>query len=312
MQASPHTPITPAPNRYNPPMDWLNLSVTVPGERVEETESLLLDYGAAAVTLLDAGDHPLHEPGPGETPMWPESVVRALFEPGVDRAGVIAALSGAGLIESPAALYFDTLVEREWERVWMDRFEPMRFGENLWICPWHVAPGPDWAVVVRLDPGLAFGTGTHETTALCLEWIDGRNLGDTTVIDYGAGSGVLAIACALKGAARVIAVDHDAQALDACRENARRNGVLANIEVCSPETLPEVSADVVLANILAGPLVALAERIGELVTPGGALVLSGVLAEQGEAVAAAYRSRFPDIAEHRRGDWLRLDGTRPA
>lgn len=291
-------------------MDWLNLSVTVPGERVEEAEALLLDHGAAAVTLLDAGDHPIHEPDPGETPLWPESVIRALFEPGVDRSQLVAVLSGAGLVDSASAVRFEALAGQDWARAWMDRYEPLRFGERLWICPWHIEPDPAWPVVVRLDPGLAFGTGTHETTALCLEWIDGHDVAGKTVLDYGAGSGVLAIACALKGARRVVAVDHDAQALEACRDNARRNGVESVIAVCAPEELGNVTADIVLANILAGPLVDLAGAIGERVVAGGALVLSGVLAEQGETVAAAYRERFPDMASVGKNDWLRLDGTR--
>ena len=275
-------------------------------ERAERLEAALWALGAQAVTLLDAGDHPVHEPEPGETPLWPESVVQALFAEDADRQLILLGLIGGGHVESAAQVRFDELADRDWERVWMIRFRPMRFGRNLWICPSHVEPDAGWPVVVRLDPGLAFGTGTHPTTALCLEWIDRCELKGQSVIDYGTGSGVLAIACALKGAGRVIAVDHDPQALTATTGNARNNGVADRIETYLPSRAPVSSADLVLANILSNPLIDLAPRLAASVAAGGTLVLSGILAEQADRVARAYRDLLLEIERSERDGWVRL------
>ncbi|MFW5927458.1 MAG: 50S ribosomal protein L11 methyltransferase [Wenzhouxiangella sp.] len=290
---------------------WIQIAVTVPGERAAEAEALLFEAGAASVTLLDAGDHPLHEPQPGHTPIWPEVVVQALMAADFNRTRLIDRLSAAGLLADPSAIAFEPLAARDWERAWMDEYRPMRFGRNLWICPWHLEPEPGWGVVVRLDPGLAFGSGTHPTTALCLEWIDGQELADLDVIDYGCGSGVLAIACALSGAARVIAVDHDRQALRATADNARRNGVEAGIETMLPADFdalePEARrADIILANILAGPLVSLAPRLKACRRPGARMVLSGILPEQAARVETAYREPGGRIETTIRDGWVRM------
>ena len=277
-------------------------------DRLEEAEDLLWSLGAAAVTLTDAGDQPLHEPGPGETPLWDQSVVEALLPVELEPEGLMLALAGQGLLDGgSAAAEFDAVPQRDCVRAWMDRYEPMKFGESIWVCPSHREPDPDWPVVVRLDPGLAFGTGTHPTTALCLEWLDGQDLDGVEVIDYGCGSGILAVAAALKGARRVMAIDHDPQALDATADNARRNGVADRIEAVLPEQAPAGSARIVVANILAGPLVELADAIAGRVAPGGRLALSGILAEQAEGVLDAYRARLLPVGEAAREDWVRLD-----
>lgn len=285
--------------------------MTVAGDRAAEAEAELFEAGAASVTLRDAGDHPLHEPAPGQTPVWPEVVVQGLFEPDVNRTRLIDRLSGTGLVGDPAAIRFETLAGRDWERAWMDQYQPMRFGQALWICPSHIEPQPEWPVVIRLDPGLAFGSGTHPTTALCLEWIDGQDLTGRTVVDYGCGSGILAIACALVGAGRIVAVDHDPQALRATADNARRNGVAARIEPMLPETFETLEpdqcpADVILANILAGPLIELAPHLKSRLRPGGHLVLSGILPEQAGEVGAAYSESGDAIARTIRDGWVRL------
>src|SRR6056297_2902340 len=275
-------------------------------DRLEEAEELLWSLGAAAVTLTDAGDQPLHEPGPGETPMWNASILEALIPEGLSTERVSAALAGQRLLDAGGQAEFDEVPERDWVRAWMDRYEPMRFGESIWVCPSHREPDPDWPVVVRLDPGLAFGTGTHPTTALCLEWLDAVEFTGKTVTDYGCGSGVLAVAAALKGATTVFAVDHDPQALTATHDNALRNGVSERIETALPGEAGDVRADVVLANILAGPLVELAERIAGLVRPGGALVLSGILDEQADDVESAYESLIDRAGRVSREGWVRL------
>ena len=273
----------------------------------EAAEAALWELGALAVTLQDAGDQPLHEPGPGETPLWEKAVVEALLPEEIEAEQALLALAAAQVIASPADVQFEALAEQDWERAWMDRFEPLRFGESIWICPSHVEPDPDWEVVVRLDPGLAFGTGTHPTTALCLEWMDNVDFRDRVVIDYGCGSGVLAVAAALKGAEKVFAVDHDPQALTATRDNAARNGVSAAIETTSPEAFEHNPADVVLANILAGPLIELAKQLSQLVRPGGRLVLSGILDEQADEVERTYKPLVGKARRVGREDWVRLD-----
>lgn len=274
---------------------------------IEAAEETLWSLGAQSVTLLDAGDQPLLEPGPGETPLWPESTVEALLPDDLPDQEALLALAAGRIISSPTEVDLDHLADRDWVRAWMDRFQPMRFGESIWICPSHIEPKPEWGVVVRLDPGLAFGTGTHPTTALCLEWMDAMDFTGKTVTDYGCGSGVLAVAAALKGSASIYAIDHDPQALTATRDNALRNGVSDRIETALPGEIDDPGADVVLANILAGPLMELAESIAGLVRPGGSLVLSGILEEQADDVESAYQPAIGKAIRVSREGWVRLE-----
>lgn len=280
-------------------------------ENAQAAEDALWALGALAVTLQDAADQPLHEPGPGEMPLWESAVIEALLPDEIEAEQALLALTAAQVITSPADAHFETVPEQDWERAWMERFEPMRFGRSIWICPSHVEPDPDWGVVVRLDPGLAFGTGTHPTTALCLEWMDGVDFRELSVIDYGCGSGVLAVAAALKGAAPVRAIDHDPQALSATRDNASRNGVSDRIETALPGELAGAmesrnKSDVVLANILAGPLTELAEQLAGLVRSGGALVLSGILDGQADEVERTYEPLLGKARRVSREGWVRL------
>lgn len=279
-------------------------------ELLDAVEDALWQNGALAISLLDAADQPLLEPGPGEMPLWQRVTVEALLPDAVDAVELALRLTANGLIDSPAACRLGELPEQDWTRAWMDRFRPMRFGRSIWICPSHVEPDPDWPVVVRLDPGLAFGSGTHPTTALCLEWLDGLELEGRRVIDYGAGSGILAVAAALKGAAPVLAVDHDPQALLATADNARRNGVAEPVKALLPADLGAEPAAVVVANILAGPLIELVDEISARVAPGGHLALSGILAEQADAVRAAYATRLEFNAQQQREEWMLLQFSR--
>ncbi|MFN2348088.1 MAG: 50S ribosomal protein L11 methyltransferase [Thioalkalivibrio sp.] len=286
------------------------LKLTVTGDRVESVEDLLLELGALSTSLEDAGDHALLEPKPGETPMWPEAVVAGLFEADADATTLTLGLS-ARLGIAPDTITREDVVERDWVRAWMDDFKPMRFGEQLWIVPTgYEPPNPD-AVNLLLDPGLAFGTGTHPTTALCLEWLDANPPVDATCIDYGCGSGVLAIATLRLGARHCLGVDLDPQALIATRDNARRNGIAdEQLPVCLPEDLQDGPVDLVMANILSGPLVELAPALGQLVRPGGKLILSGLLAEQAHTVATAYSDTFTVEAATLKDGWGLLAGTR--
>jgi ribosomal protein L11 methyltransferase len=292
-------------------MPWTEVWISVPRDESGAAEAALEALGALAITLEDDADQPVLEPGPGQTPLWPTVQMRGLFEDGVERAHIVAGLQELPAARRPGNLHFRAVGDRDWTRAWMDRFRPMRFGERLWIVPGGMAPPDDpEAVAVRLDPGLAFGTGTHPTTALCLEWLDGQDVRGWHVVDYGCGSGILGIAAALEGAARVDAVDNDPQALTATRENAARNDVAARVHTFAPEAFDGAGADLVLANILAGPLVELAPRLLRILRPGGKLVLSGLLEEQAPMLVDAYREGLADIHHARLDGWVRLDGVR--
>jgi len=293
-------------------MAWLELSLIVTAAQQAEVEAALDDLGALAVTLLDAEDHPIFEPAPGETPLWPEIALSALFEPDRDRAGLVHVLTELVPDLSPEQIGLRTIEDQDWTRAWMDQFQPMRFGRRLWIYPWNIEPPADAAdaIVVRLDPGLAFGTGTHPTTALCLEWLDSLDLSGKTLIDYGCGSGVLAIAALKLGAARVVGVDNDPQALAASRDNAERNGVADRLALFAPADFAEAPADALVANILAGPLAELAPRFAACVKVGGALALSGILQGQEAELVERYAPSFEALAIDAREDWIRISGRR--
>ncbi|MBB2493407.1 50S ribosomal protein L11 methyltransferase [Aquipseudomonas ullengensis] len=291
-------------------MPWLQVRLAITPEQAETYEDALLGVGAVSVTFMDAEDQPIFEPDLGTTPLWSHTHLLALFEADTDPVNLVAhleLLTGAALPEH----LIEHIADQDWERSWMDNFHPMRFGQRLWIVPsWHAAPEPD-AVNLLLDPGLAFGTGTHPTTALCLEWLDGQELSNSNVLDFGCGSGILAIAALLLGAPHAVGTDIDIQALEASRDNASRNGIdPARFPVYLPADLPQQQADVVVANILAGPLVALAPQITSLVKPGGRLALSGILAEQAEEVRDAYQDAFDLDPTAIKDGWVRISGVR--
>ena len=252
------------------------------------------------------------EPPPGETPVWDSTCVTGLFDAGVDTSALTEALRH-GMEGAASRITIEDLPDQSWERAWMEHFRPMRFGRRLWVCPrGQSVPASEQAdaVVMKLDPGLAFGTGSHATTALCLEWLDGAGLEHKRVIDYGCGSGILAIAAVLLGAASVVAIDHDSQALLATRDNAAANGVTDAIAITRSGIATSKPADVVLANILAATLVELSTTIVDLVRPGGQLVLSGILAEQADTVVAAYAPFVRFAPPTGRDGWILLAGTR--
>jgi ribosomal protein L11 methyltransferase len=290
---------------------WLQLTLEAIEHSPAQLEDALLQAGALAVTLEDAGDQPVLEPAPGETPLWSRTRVTGLFDAQTDieviKRQMRRFLHASVLLECRLT----ELEERDWVRAWMDNFHPMRFGRRLWVCPTCQSPPEPEAVNIRLDPGLAFGTGTHPTTALCLEWLDGADLSDQTVLDYGCGSGILAIAAARLGARRVWALDIDPQALLASDANAAENEVEDRIELVGPAELPTpLSVDILLANILAGVLVRLAPEFGRRVKPGGRLVLYGILEQHADAVRVAFDHDFRFGPNRQREDWVLLEGTR--
>jgi ribosomal protein L11 methyltransferase len=276
----------------------------------ESVEAALFEAGATAITFSDRGDEPVLEPRPDEVRLWRDTLVRALFDQSLEAAqslGCLAQLLGAHITQCATVRAVES---RDWERVWLKDWKPMRFGRRLWVCPTG-APAPEdpEAVVVRLDPGLAFGTGTHPTTALCLQMLDAMPLTGRTMIDYGCGSGILGIAALKLGAASVVAVDLDPQALVATRENALRNGVADRLEI--QDVPPRLEAACcVFANILADPLVQLEPVLGAACSPQADLFLSGLLKSQAYAVKAAYGASFAIVQVIERGDWCGIHARR--
>ncbi|MFP1936234.1 50S ribosomal protein L11 methyltransferase [Lonsdalea quercina] len=294
-------------------MPWIQLKINTSGAHAEPLGDALVESGAVSVTFQDTHDTPVFEPLPGETRLWGDTDVISLYDAETDMKAVVAILEQEPLLGAGFKHKIEQLEDKDWEREWMDNFHPMQFGKRLWICPsWRDIPDPE-AVNVMLDPGLAFGTGTHPTTALCLQWLDGLDLQGKTVIDFGCGSGILAIAALKLGAARAIGIDIDPQAIQASRDNAQRNGVSERLELYLPQDQPEaLSADVVVANILAGPLRELAPLIGALPNAGGHLGLSGVLATQAANVSEAYQDKFTLDPVAEKEEWCRITGIRKA
>jgi ribosomal protein L11 methyltransferase len=295
-------------------MPWIQVKLNAHNKNAEQIGDMLMEEtGALSVTFLDAQDTPVFEPLPGETRLWGDTDVLALYDAEADTKLIIDQIKLTGLLDADFAYKVEQIEDKDWEREWMDNFHPMKFGKRLWVCPsWREIPEPD-AINVMLDPGLAFGTGTHPTTALCLEWLEGLDLQGKTVIDFGCGSGILAIAATKLGAAKVIGIDIDPQALTASKDNAQRNGVEGQIEVYLPQDQPEgLIADVVVANILAGPLRELSGVIKGLIKPNGLLAMSGVLDTQAEDVANYYRDELTIDPIAEKSEWCRISGQKKA
>lgn len=291
-------------------MPWIQLKINTSAENAEQVGDMLSANGAQAVTFVDAKDTPMYEPKPGEVMLWPDTQVVGLFDAEHDMQSVVKQLEKARVLGKGFLHKLDQLEDKDWEREWMENFHPIQFGKRLWICPsWRPVPDPD-AVNVMLDPGLAFGTGTHPTTSLCLQWLDGLEHPGELVVDFGCGSGILGIAALKLGAGSVVGVDIDPQALLATKDNAERNGVADQIDVFLPQNQPQLQADTVLANILAGPLRELREVITAYCKPGGRLVLSGILATQALEINDLYSQDFEmeDVAIE--GEWARVSGVR--
>jgi len=303
-------------------MPFLELSLVVRVEQQPRAEEALDDLGALSITLRDADaetpdEQAIFEPGVGELPLWPTITLNALFDEHTDQRGLAAALGELLPWLEPDQLNFAEVADQDWERAWMDQYQPMAFGRRLWIYPWNIEPpadddasGAPHRVVVRLDPGLAFGSGTHPTTALCLEWLDGLDLAGRTITDYGCGSGVLAIAALKLGAASAVGVDNDPQALLASRDNAERNGVAERLALFLPGDHLVEATDVFIANILAGPLGELAPVFAAAAKPGAPFAISGILAGQQDELLQRYAEWFDELRVDTREDWVRISGRR--
>ena len=297
-------------------MPFLELSLIVRTEQQPGAEEALDDLGALSITLRDADaetpdEQAIFEPGVGELPLWPTITLNALFDEHADRRGLTAALGELLPWLEPDQVSFADVPDQDWERAWMDQFKPMPFGRRLWIYPWNIEPpGDDDLVVVRLDPGLAFGSGTHPTTALCLEWLDGLQLAGRTVTDYGCGSGILAIAALKLGAASAVGVDNDPQALTASADNAARNGVANRLSLFLPQDVLAEPADIFVANILAGPLGELAPTFAAAAKPGAPFAISGILDGQQDELLQRYGEWFHGLQVDTREGWVRISGYR--
>ena len=292
-------------------MPWIQLRLDANEETAEKYSDWLSASGAQAVTFIDAQDTPIYEPLPGaEVLYWSPTVVLDYSDASFAMDKVINYLKSIHPDKQAMRYKLEQLEDKDWEREWMDNFHPMKFGERLWICPsWRDVPDPE-AVNVMLDPGLAFGTGTHPTTAMCLTWLDGLDLTGKTVVDFGCGSGILSLAALKLGAEKVISIDIDPQALQASKANAERNNVADRLALYLPKDQPSLSADVVVANILAGPLRELAPTIIAFVKADGLLALSGILDNQAEQLQQVYSQWCDMDPVTTQEEWVRLSGTR--
>jgi ribosomal protein L11 methyltransferase len=292
-------------------VNWIQLSFACPSSLTASFEELLLESSAVSVTLQDAEDQPILEPGVGEMPLWDKVTMVALYTEETDMDQVLLEIKSNMPNMDLSQIHIEKIPEQNWVQAWMDDFKPMQFGERLWICPSAHQPIDASAVNVMLDPGLAFGTGTHPTTALCLKWLAQQNLDGKTVIDYGCGSGILGIAAVMLGAKQAYCIDNDPQALIATQNNALQNALNSEqIITLLPDQLPQVQADIVIANILAGPLLELAELLQNLAKNQAKIALSGILESQAEQVAERYATFFkldPVVYDN---EWVRLSGTK--
>ncbi|MCF6324657.1 MAG: 50S ribosomal protein L11 methyltransferase [Gammaproteobacteria bacterium] len=294
-----------------PTMPWQELTFDVSPSEVETLSEILCEAGAAAVTFKDNADTPIYEPAADASDLWASTCVVGLFDAEADFDAVLARVQQTALFPALPPYRITELKEQQWERLWMDEFKPMRFGEHLWICPTETTPSEPGALNIMLDPGLAFGTGTHPTTALCLEWIDQNDLDDKTMIDFGCGSGILAIGAAMSGATSIEAIDIDPQALLATNSNATQNNIASKITTTLPNECNKLPAvDCLLANILANPIMELADYFSTLVKHNGIIVLSGILSEQATEVISHYEKWFEFQPIVEKEGWVRLVATR--
>lgn len=290
-------------------MPWLQLIIPTNDAEADELSDALMEHGAVSVTLQDMQDQPVLEPTPGTTPMWSQTRLVALFDAQTELKTVIKNIEQQSQLTIPV-WKGEQLEDKDWVRAWMDDFKPMQFGNKLWVVPSTFTPPQPGAANILLDPGLAFGTGTHPTTAMCLEWLDTHPPAAKDIIDFGCGSGILAIGAILLGANHADAIDLDPQALLATHDNAEKNQVAAKIKTYLPHQFVPRTTSVLLANILATPLIELAAYFADLTESGSDIVLSGILAEQADMVLAAYKDNFTIQLWKQQGDWVCLAGKR--
>ena len=291
-------------------MDWMQITVEINKDQADFVSEILMGLDCLSVTFSDTYDNAIFEPPVGKTPLWQDTTIKALFDKDVDQAHVQSVLLQLCQIENTS---FELLKDRVWEDECKKDFHAMRFGQRLWICPsWEDASKlSDDAVVINMDPGLAFGTGTHQTTDLCLQYLDKNPPINQNVIDYGSGTGVLAIAAVKLGAKKAIAIDNDPQAVLATIDNVKANHAEDWVTVLHSDEEKQLDkVDLLIANILANPLVGLCQHFSDLVKSGGKITLSGILQEQLDMVLEAYSENFSDLKVTQKDEWCRVDGIR--
>lgn len=290
-------------------MTWLKVNIDLEGQDPAPFERALTELGAVATTLTDAADHPILEPAPGTTPVWPLTKLSALFAAPADETLIRLAVAGASGQAALPAMHFESVAEQNWVANWRQSLKPLRAGPGLWICPTGTPCPQKDGQVVELDPGLAFGTGEHPTTALCLEWLAASARPADSLLDYGCGSGILSIAALVLGAERALGVDRDEQALRATRENAEQNGVSARLAICHPRQARQYGPfDRIVANILSDTLIALADELRAFCRPGTRIAMTGILTDQAASVQDAYQDWVEFDIPVQRDDWILLTG----
>jgi len=298
----------PVPDR--PVKTWLQVEFDTVEPLLQRVEDALQELGALAISCADAGDQPILEPLAGETPVWSRLRISALLHADADRDAIGHRLAEATESRHPPKIRFSILQDRDWHAAWVAELAPIPIGQRLWICPTDAACAAPEAAVVRLAPGLAFGTGTHPTTAMCLEWLEEISPSGLSVLDYGCGSGILGIAAMVLGARRAACIDIDPQALEACRQNARKNACADRLSIGRPEDLPrQWRFDVLVANILSEPLIRLAPLLRDHCTDGARIALSGILETQARRVCAAFAEWAEIEVSRQQDDWVLLTGT---
>ncbi len=294
-------------------MNWRRVHIDLEQIDPSAVEQALVKLGAVSIELSDAADNPILEPAPGETPLWPMLHISALFDAAIDDTAIRLAVAGATKAGSMPTMRFASVADQNWIENWNRTLQPMKFGQHLWICPTgSKCPEPD-ATIIDLDPGLAFGTGSHPTTALCLDWLANSGCSSDTVLDFGCGSGILSVAALALGAKRVLAVDLDEQALRATHANARKNHVAERLDITRPEALKcnrngDRKFDRIVANILSNTLIERATELQNFSHTGTRIALSGILSHQKESVMAAYGPWVEFDPPIEREDWAFLSG----
>lgn len=290
-------------------MPWIQINVGTTEKKAPKISNILSGFGAQSVTYMDKEDMPVYEPAPGETKLWTKTMVTGLFEADINPQPIIDFLTKT--YGKKITLRVEQLEDKDWVREWMDNFHPIKCGNKLWICPsWCEIPDKN-AVNVMLDPGLAFGTGTHPTTYMCLCWLDSLDFTNKKVIDFGCGSGILAVSAIKLGAQEVYGIDIDPQAIEASLENAKRNNCADQIKLYLPnETPSELQADILVANILAGSLRELAPTIAGMVKPNGVFAISGIINSQVEEITQIYQKYFKLNPPVLKEEWCLISGVK--
>ena len=291
-------------------MPWLQLIFNTTQQECPLYSEILSNNGALSVTLEDAGDQPIYEPLPGETPHWPDTRVIGLFDENTNLDKIVEIIKEQIKPKIIAHWQIENLEDRDWTKEWTKDFHPIQIARELWICPSWCEPPEPKATNIYMDPGLAFGSGTHATTFLCMSWLAQHKLSEMDMIDYGCGSGILAITAAKLGAKQIWAVDNDPQALISTRDNAKNNSVEDVIHIGLPDNFKDLAVDVLMVNILAMPLVELAEQFANMVKPQGNIVLSGILPDQIDLITKTYVQWFDIKPATIKDNWVRIEGTR--